>query len=398
MFAKLGRRLNVGFLLLVLTLGFSSATGWAQHGESAPTTTANAVTTPAAIDEAGNHSGSHGADAHGADAHDAAGHGAGTTDARGDAHGAAGGHDGGHEAPKSSFAPHAGTIFNPIARAIFGQTPEEKTRPEAHEVSKEEIHYSNVDYDYLVISFVLMGLLGLVGVTAAKKARVRPEGKPHSLANAFEAAVEGFQNYLIGVMGESLARKYTPLIASFFFTILLFNWIGLVPGWLAPTSNPNVPFALAIVSFFMVHIIAIKETGIKSWFMHFVGEPKWMAPLMFPLHIIGELVKPASLALRLLGNVFGEEVVIAKLIGLSILATISLPFPFIPLQLPILLLSVFFGLLQAMVFSTLLAIYIAILGTHHDDHDAHNEHGHVEHTRVHGHHELIAHPSEATIA
>jgi F-type H+-transporting ATPase subunit a len=160
-----------------------------------------------------------------------------------------------------------------------------------------------------------------------------------------------------------------------------------------------VPFALGLCAFVMVHIIAIKETSFKAWFMHMVGEPVWMAPLMFPLHVIGELVKPVSLSLRLLGSVFGEEVVIAKLIGLALLAGAAFGLPtFIPLQLPILFLGLFFGFLQAVVFSTLLAIYISILSTHHDDHDEHNAHGHVEHANVGGRHQVVAHATESPVA
>jgi F-type H+-transporting ATPase subunit a len=254
-----------------------------------------------------------------------------------------------------------------------------------------------VRYDYIVIAGLVMIALAIAGVTAARKGTLRPEGKPHSLANLFEAAVEGFQGYLVGVMGEDLARKYTPLIASFFFTILCFNLIGLVPGLMAPTANPNVPITLALCAFFAVHFIAIKEVGIKAWGMHFVGEPIWLAPLNIFLHGIGELVKPVALAIRLLCNVFGEEMVIAQiaLLAVGAMAVIKVPIPF---QLPIMMLGVFFGFLQALVFSTLLSIYIATMSTHHGDHDEHNVHGHVEHVRTHGHDEVVAHPNQTPIA
>lgn len=309
-----------------------------------------------------------------------------------------------HEEKPNAFTPHTGTIFHPLVQRIFGQKPPEAEKEDGS-IYKEgekrgpEVHFSNVKYDYLFMSFLLMTILAIVGVSAGKKAQIRPDGKPNTLAKGFEAAAEGFQEYLVGVMGKDLAMKYAPMLGSFFFTILLFNWIGLIPGLASPTANPNVPFALAFVSFFMVHIIAIKEAGFKSWFMHLVGEPLWMAPLMFPLHIVGELVKPLSLALRLLGNVFGEEIVLAKLAALALLVAAGLGLPtFIPLQFPIMIMSVFFGLLQALVFSTLLAIYIAILGTSHDDHDDHGHHGHVEHIRLHGHADTVAHGTEATLA
>lgn len=372
------------FLALLFVFSMSFGIARAQD-HSAPNAAANTASTDSLSDV------THGAETPGAGGHT-------------ETHG--GGHGKGDHKPANAFTPHAGTWVNWIGRLFSGEpTPYAiKTDPnhtpyKAGEKRGPEVHFKNVTYDYLVISFLLMGLLALAGTMAAKKARIRPEGKPNSLAHGFEAAADGFLNYLRGVMGEDLARKYAPLISSFFFTILLFNWIGLVPGMMSPNANPNVPFALALVSFFMVHIIAIKETGIKAWFLHMVGEPRWMAPLMFPLHVVGELVKPVSLALRLLGNVFGEEVVVAKLIGLSLLVAAALGLPtFLPLQLPIMLLGVFFGFLQALVFSTLLAIYIAILGTHHDDHDEHNAHGHVEHVRSGGHSQTVAHGTEVPVA
>src|SRR5690606_39448342 len=120
-------------------------------------------------------------------------------------------------------------------------------------------------------------------------------------------------------------------------------------------------------------------------------------PLNFPLHIVGELIKPLSLSIRLLCNVFGEEMVALQLILLSVAAMALLQVP-VPFHLPMLLLGTFFGLLQALVFSTLLAIYISVLSTHHDEHDEHNEHGSVEHVDVHGRKEVVAHPSQSPVA
>lgn len=295
-----------------------------------------------------------------------------------------------HKAP-GTFDPHFGTWLNPVARAIFGQGPVQMTEHGGEE------HFSNINNDFIVVALFIMVVIAIVGVVAAKKMRVRPEGKPMSLSHVVETSAEGYRNYLIGVMGKDLAAKNAPLVSSFFFTILFFNWMGLVPGMLAPTANPNIPVALAIVAFFCTHFIAIREAGFKSWFMHFVGEPVWLAPLNFPLHLVGELIKPLSLSIRLLCNVFGEEMVAIQLAGLAVVAMATLHVP-LPFHLPMLLLGTFFGLLQALVFSTLLAIYISILSTHHDDHDEHNIHGHVEHIDVHGRDEIVAHPSQTSVA
>jgi len=294
------------------------------------------------------------------------------------------------DARDSAFSAHEGTWANWIARQVFyGGKP----IPQAEGHGEEHISDPHaVYYDYIIISIGFMIVLGLVCLLGTRKVKVRPEGGAASFPHLLEAAVDGFHKYCVSVMGNDLANKYSPLVASFFFAILLFNWIGLIPGLIAPTSNPNVPFGLAIVAFFCVHFIAIREAGLKSYLMHYVGEPLWLAPLNVPLHIVGELVKPVSLAMRLLGNIFGDETVVAQLALLGISAY------FLPIQFPMMIMGTFMGLLQALVFATLVAIYIVIFAAHHDSHDEHNAHGTTEHVRVFGHEEIVAHPSETSTA
>lgn len=313
--------------LLLATFSGAARVAWAET-EGAEHESNPAVTSSHPQNDEGHDGAAHGGAAHGKDAH-GAGHGS-------------------SKEPKGTFDAHAGTWFNGIARSFFPAAP----APDFHRNEKGEIIRDNgeahlvnakaVRYDYIAVAFFLMSLLGLTATLAAKKARIRPEGKPHSLPNLFEAAVEGYRNYLVGVMGRDLAFKYAPLIASFFFCILLFNWTGLIPGMIAPTANPNTTLALALVAFVATHFIAIKEVGFKSWAMHFVGEPKWLFWLNIPLHLMGELVKPLALAIRLLCNLFGEEMVIYKLatIAVAAMAVTIIPLPF---QFPIMMLGILFG-------------------------------------------------------
>ncbi|RYX86664.1 ATP synthase F0 subunit A [bacterium] len=300
-----------------------------------------------------------------------------------------GGHGGHSTGPKPVFDPEHGTLLNGVARAIV---------PTVNSIIGVKTdangpHGPAVKYDFLIVTPILWAILAAIMVSAARKIKVRPEGKASSSANIIEAAISAFQDYLIAVMGNDLARKYTPLIASFFFTILVSNWLGLVPGLLAPSSVPAVPISISIVAFLAVHVIAIKETGFKSWFMHFVGEPVWLAPLNFPLHLVGELIKPLSLSLRLLCNVFGEEMVVATLTGLAIAVLPAwLPIPF---QLPMLFLGTFFGFLQALVFSTLLSIYISIFATHHEDGHGHPSTEHAVDSNGHKH--TVGHAAELMV-
>ena len=287
-------------------------------------------------------------------------------------HGAKEGGEG--HAQSGPFTAHEGTWLNPIARAIFGLGPvQREVEPNG------EVEYTNVQYDVYVVALFAALVIAILWIVAARGQKLKPEGKATSIPNLFEAMLEGFQGYLYSVMGEDLGRKYAPLIASFFFTILTFNLIGLVPGFVKPTTNLNIPIGMALMAFLSVHVIAIKEVGVKNWFLHFVGEPVWLAPLNFPLHLIGEIIKPISLAIRLFCNMFGEEMVVVQLGLLSLAAGAALHLPtFFPFQLPMLLLGTFFSFLQALVFATLLSIYISVMGTHHDEHghEGAHDHGH----------------------
>ena len=106
--------------------------------------------------------------------------------------------------------------------------------------------------------------------------------------------------------------------------------------------------------------------------MHFMG-PKMgklplMAPLLFPVEIISECIRPFTLAIRLFGNIFGEDVIIMVLAGLGVasVATKWIPFHFL-----VLLLSLLTALVQAMVFSILTCVYISLASSHDDeDHGA----------------------------
>jgi len=177
---------------------------------------------------------------------------------------------------------------------------------------------------------------------------------------AFEALVEGLMNFFGEILGP-LGAKYAPFVVSFFLSILLMNLIGLIPGFISPTANLNTTVALALIAVVGVQIIAIREIGFLRYIRHFLGEPIWLAPLMFPLHVIGEAAKVLSLSIRLFGNIFGEDTIIAVLAAMSpyfILKNVEIPF--IPYQLPMMLFAILTAFLQALVFSVLTSIYIAI--------------------------------------
>jgi len=214
--------------------------------------------------------------------------------------------------------------------------------------------------------------------------RLRSKGQ--ALLEQGVASMEHFCRNAIGPGGE----KFTPLIATVFTFVLVSNLMGVLPtvfqkghggeGVLhlipAPTSNLSMTIALALVVFIVVQAVGIRENGIGGHLKHFAGPIPALSPLMFPLEIIGALAKPMSLSIRLFGNVFGEETVIAVLVGLAV---VSLPaFLPIPFQFPMLWFGVFGSLVQAGVFTILTCAYISLSLGDHDDHGHGAQHDDVK--------------------
>lgn len=198
----------------------------------------------------------------------------------------------------------------------------------------------------------IMVLIIVLSIFATRNLQRIPSG----LQNVMEFILEGILGFLSGIMGEKYAKKYFPLLASFFIVILVSNYSGILPGaghtpgLKAPTSNLSVTAGLAIVVFLATQFIGVKERGL-AYFKHFI-EP---LPFMLPLNIIEQFVRPLSLSLRLYGNIFGEEMVVA---GLFALVPLAVP---VPMQ----LLGLLFGFIQAFVFTLLAAIYISEAAAHH---------------------------------
>ena len=151
------------------------------------------------------------------------------------------------------------------------------------------------------------------------------------------------------------------------------NLLGLVPGMKSPTSSLNTTLALGLTVFLYVQYTGIRNLGIVGYFDHLAGEPRAVVgfvliPLMFPLHLLGEVVKPISLSLRLFGNILGEDSLIGALAALGVVALSFLHFPYvgIPFQLPFVILAVLFSTIQALVFALLSTIYLFLMLPHEE--------------------------------
>lgn len=201
-------------------------------------------------------------------------------------------------------------------------------------------------YNFVITSWVIMFFLAFTAYLATKNMKRMPRG----IQNVWEAIVEGLFNFLGSVMGPERARKYGPFLATCFLYILLSNYSGLFPGaamikgFVPPTNNVSITGALAILVFLSVFYYGIKAKGL-GFFKHFFQPMAFL----FILNLIEEIVRPISLSLRLYGNIFGEEKIIEELGNMV---------PFL-VPLPMMVLGLLTGAIQALVFTLLASTYIS---------------------------------------
>ena len=209
-------------------------------------------------------------------------------------------------------------------------------------------------------------LMCLFAIFASRKLRLR---NPSRFQAFLEFIVSTLDNFVRGIVGNE-ARSLTPVIGTIFIFILSLNLLGLIPGFTSPTANINTTVALALSAFAIVQFYGFKNKGL-GYLKHFLGEPIWLAPLMLPIHVIGELARPLSLSVRLFGNIFGEDMVIVILITI-VMSLITAPWPayiLLPAQFPMMLFAIFTSFVQALVFSMLVSIYIAVaIAGHEEEH------------------------------
>ena len=214
-----------------------------------------------------------------------------------------------------------------------------------------------------------------------------------------------------------LTDRYIGYVWTTFFFILSCNLLGMVPWgnalhmasyfsggdphhaqhfdhWHgAPTGNINVTAALALVSFFMIFYVGIRQHGLK-YFAHFAPIPfkPWpMAPVAFLLvllEIMGAFIKPFALCMRLFANMLAGHMVLGALVMLiffanSVAGQVAIAIPSVLGGVAMSCLELFVAFLQAYIFAFLTVLFIAQGAVHeHGDHEhefePHDEHEHLE--------------------
>ncbi|HJQ06238.1 MAG TPA: F0F1 ATP synthase subunit A [Nocardioides sp.] len=194
---------------------------------------------------------------------------------------------------------------------------------------------------------------------------------PTKLQIIWEAVVDQVNKQVEDNLGK-VHPYVAPLAISLFFFILIANWLELVPSEFhigdtnyhvlpAPTSDTNLTYAMAIFAVVSVWIYGIRKSGL-GYFKHFV-QP---FPVLLPLTVLEELVKPVTLALRLFGNIFAGGIMLALIAAIPWWA--GMPVANILWK----MFDLFIGGLQAFIFALLTVLYFAMASGGHDDEHEHD--------------------------
>ena len=202
---------------------------------------------------------------------------------------------------------------------------------------------------FLVSWFVITLLLGASFLGTQSINQI-----PESWQNFMETVVEFTSDIAKGQLGESFYRPWVPFISTLFLFIFGCNWAGAIVPWkllilpegelAAPTNDINTTVALSLLTSLAYFYAGFSKKGI-GYFKRYI-QP---TPILLPINILEDFTKPLSLSFRLFGNILADEIVVSVL---CLLVPLLVP-------LPVMVLGLFASSVQALVFSTLSAAYIA---------------------------------------
>lgn len=233
----------------------------------------------------------------------------------------------------------------------------------ATEVVGFDINFTPGITNWMPVFWGVMLFMIIAGAIGARRKALVPSG----WQNFCEWAYSGLSNFFARIMGPRLAKTFAPLLVTFFMFILLSNYSGTLPlsfsegdhGYAlgnlqAPTSVFSVTVGFALIVFCSVHYAGFRENKL-GYFKHAISP----MVMMLPFSILDEILHPFTLALRLYGNIHGEETVVHELMHLGVAVN-----GWVPAVMEIL--GMLFGLIQALVFSLLAAIYISEAAEHEE--------------------------------
>lgn len=192
----------------------------------------------------------------------------------------------------------------------------------------------------IVVTWGIILALAVFSWIATRRLRLQPGPLQVVLEGTMGAIDDAIRSVLPGH-----SERVFPFIATLWIFIVSANLIGLIPAIHAPTGDLSVTGALAILVFLSVHWFGIRIEGVKQYLRHFLAP----SPLLLPFHLISEITRTLTLAVRLFGNMMSLEM--AALLVLLVAGFL--------VPIPLLMLHIVEALIQAYIFGVLALIYLA---------------------------------------
>ena len=212
-----------------------------------------------------------------------------------------------------------------------------------------------------VVAATLIAAVIVLGLGFAVRAKVT-KGVPGKLQLAYETLIEQIRDIADSSIGAQ-GKRFVPIALVIFLFVLICNWFSVLPNngeelLPPPTSDVNLPLALALTVIVWVHVESIRARGMKGYLKHY-AQP-YVA--MTPINVIEEITKPITLTFRLFGNIFsGGLMVIVMASLLPWFASFFGQMVWKPFDL-------FIGAIQAFIFALLTLIYFGMAMSPVDDH------------------------------
>ncbi len=224
------------------------------------------------------------------------------------------------------------------------------------------VHVLGLTIDTDIVASTLLAVAILLFLGFRMRAKVT-DGVPGKLQLFWEILVEQVNELADSAIGPQ-GRRFVPIGVTVFLFVLISNWIGFIPSAMqpgisgeilpAPTSDVNLPLALALFVIVWVHVESFRARGFRGYFRHY-AQPY---SALVPINVIEEITKPITLTFRLFGNIFSGGLMI--LVMTTLLPIYAVPFGEI-LWKPF---DLFIGAIQAFIFLLLTILYFGMGMSH----------------------------------
>lgn len=223
-----------------------------------------------------------------------------------------------------------------------------------------DLHLFGIDVGLSLHALMLIIAGGIIFLLFGILYKKRSDRAPSGITNLLEALVLFVRDEIcISCMGEKDGKRLAPFFLNFFFMVLLLNLMGLIPLFSTATANISVTLGLALITLTMMIIGGIVKNGLVGFIKIFLppGVPKLVYIVLFPIELMGLLIKPFALTMRLFANMLGGHIVIFSLLGL-IISFGWFGVPSLALAIFVFFLELLVAFIQAFIFTMLSAMFV----------------------------------------